>query len=99
MKTKITILITSVAIAVAAVFTVYNVSMAKDALLRENVKAMAVPEECPDCGEDPCVCEDGGQTSTTWNCNGGISNCSAHCGQCGTEVSGSGKLSGSHSCK
>ena len=50
--------------------------------LSANVEALAVDE-----------------TETTWICDGSSKvKCSAHCGKCGTSVSGTGALKGSHHC-
>ncbi|MFI3261506.1 MAG: hypothetical protein R3Y26_01225 [Rikenellaceae bacterium] len=39
------------------------------------------------------------ETNTTWNCDASVkTKCSASCPSCGTKVSGTGALSGSHSC-
>ena len=40
-----------------------------------------------------------GETHTTWQCDGSSkTKCKAHCGACGTSVSGTGELTGTHSC-
>ena len=39
-----------------------------------------------------------GETTTSWRCVGRSKKCEATCGECGTNVSGKGSLTGSHSC-
>lgn len=39
-----------------------------------------------------------GESYTSWGCRGGISVCEAECGVCHTRVSGTGRLTGSHTC-
>ena len=39
-----------------------------------------------------------GETTTSWRCVGSSKKCEATCGECGTNVSGKGSLTGSHSC-
>lgn len=39
-----------------------------------------------------------GETDTDWNCTGRWGDCHAFCGECHTEVSGSGELTGEHHC-
>lgn len=39
-----------------------------------------------------------GETTASWRCVGSSKKCEATCGECGTNVSGKGSLTGSHSC-
>lgn len=41
---------------------------------------------------------DGGETNTTWDCEGWWGDCSAFCGLCNTKVEGDGSIKGSHTC-
>ena len=80
--------------ALTAILLVNNAYSPKDPLLKENMKALATSHYCPICGAADCICDG----VTTWNCSSGLSKCSAVCGTCQTEVNGTGKLTGSHSC-
>ncbi len=40
----------------------------------------------------------GGESTTTWDCDGWWGDCYAYCGVCGTKVDGDGSIKGSHSC-
>ena len=83
MKKKI-LLAGAVALMAAAAVTGFSVYNKTNVsdLLNANVEALA-----------------SGETHTTWQCDGSSKpKCKAHCGACGTSISGTGELTGTHSC-
>lgn len=81
---KMAIVATILCIASYSSYSIYqSVTMTEqEILIMKNIEALTSAE-----------------TNTTWNCSGSSkTKCSASCPSCGTYVSGTGALTGSHSC-